>query len=215
MTSIRIVIVDDHALVRAGVRRLMEEVHGAEVVGEASNGEEALAIVEFHHPDLVLMDIAMPGINGLEATALIKGRFPDVRMIMLSIHSSEEEVLQALRAGASGYLLKTSAPTEMGVAVESVMSGGLYLSPGVSQRFTEGYLDQVDIGIQSPDFLSPRQLELLNLVKAGCSTDRQLGVSIKTMETYRAQLIASLDVHEIAGLIRYAIQSGHIHPRDR
>lgn len=215
MTSIRIVIVDDHPLVRAGVRRLIQDVHGTEVVGEASNGEEALAIVESHRPDLVLMDIAMPGVNGLEATALIKGRFSAVRVIMLSIHSTEEDVLQALRAGASGYLLKTSAPTEVRVAVEAVMGGGIYLSPAVSKRFIEGYLDRVRIGSQSPEPLSPRQREVLNLVDAGCSADHQLGVCIKTIETHRAQLIASLDAHEIAELIRYAIQSGRIHPRDR
>jgi DNA-binding NarL/FixJ family response regulator len=124
---IRTVIVDDHTLVRAGLRRLIQDADSIEVVGEARDANEALAMVESHRPDLVLMDIAMPpGVNGLEATARIKARFPDTRVIVLSMHSSAEYALQALRAGASGYLLKNSAPGEIGVAIRAVMNGGLY-----------------------------------------------------------------------------------------
>jgi DNA-binding NarL/FixJ family response regulator len=214
MSPIRTLMVDDHALVRAGLRRLLQEINGIEVISEASEVNEALAVVESSRPNLVLMDIGLPGINGLEATAQIKTRFPDIRVIILSMHSSEEDVLQALRAGASGYLLKSSAPAEMAIAIDAVMNGGVYLSPTVSKWVVDGYLERVRIGGQSPGALSPRQREVLNLVAGGLSTKeiaRRLGISGKTVETHRTQLMARLDIHEVAGLVRYAIKTGFVH----
>jgi DNA-binding NarL/FixJ family response regulator len=219
MSSVRTVIVDDHTLVRAGLRRLIQDVDSIEVVGEARDANEALAIVESLRPDLVLMDIAMPpGINGLEATVRIKVRFPDTRVIVLSMHSSAEYVLQALRAGASGYLVKNAAPGEIGVAVEAVMNGSVYLSPAVSRWVVEGYLDRLRISSKPQGPLSPRQREVLHLIAEGCSSKeiaRRLGISVKTVETHRTELMARLDIHDVARLVRYAIKAGLIQSDDR
>ncbi len=215
MSTVRILMVDDHALVRAGLCRLIQEVDGVEIVGEASDATAALKIVEASNPELVMMDIGMPDINGLEATAKIKAIFPEVRVIIVSMYCSEEDVLQALRSGASGYLLKNSAPTEIALAIDAVMSGGVYLSPQVSKSVVDGYLDRVKINSQSSGTLSPRQREVLSLVAQGLSTKeiaRRLGISGKTVETHRTQLMARLDIHEVAGLVRYAIKAGFIHP---
>jgi len=213
MSPVRILLVDDHALVRAGLRRLLQEIDGVEIIGEASDVREALAIVEASRPELVLMDIGMPDSNGLEGTAQIKSRFPDILVIILSMYSSEEDVLQALQYGASGYLLKSSAPAEMAIAVDAVTNGGAYLSPSISKCVVDGYLDRVKINSQSTGALSPRQREVLSLVAQGLSTKdiaRRLGISGKTVETHRTQLMARLDIHEIAGLVRYAIKAGFI-----
>ena len=214
MSTVRILMVDDHALVRAGLCRLIQEVDGVEIVGEASDATAALKIVAASRPELVMMDIGMPDINGLEATAKIKALFPDVRVIIVSMYCSEEDVLQALRSGASGYLLKNSAPTEIALAIDAVMSGGVYLSPQVSKSVVDGYLDRVKMNSQSSGTLSPRQREVLSLVAQGLSTKeiaRRLGISGKTVETHRTQLMARLDIHEVAGLVRYAIKVGFIH----
>ena len=214
MSTVRILMVDDHALVRAGLCRLIQEVDGVEIVGEASDATAALEIVEASRPEIVMMDIGMPDINGLEATAKIKALFPDVRVIIVSMYCSEEDVLQALRSGASGYLLKNSAPTEIALAIDAVMSGGVYLSPQVSKSVVDGYLDRVKMNSQSSGTLSPRQREVLSLVAQGLSTKeiaRRLGISGKTVETHRTQLMARLDIHEVAGLVRYAIKVGFIH----
>jgi len=211
MSPIRILIVDDHSLVRAGLRRLIQETVGVEIIGEASAWTEALGIIEASRPELVMMDISMPEINGLEATAQISVRFPDVRVIILSMYCTEEDVLQALRAGASGYLLKSSAPAEIAIAINAIMSGGVYLSPSVSKWVVDGYLDRLQINSQSTGKLSRRQREVLTLVAQGLSTKeiaRQLGISAKTVETHRTQLMSRLDIHEIAGLVRYAIKAG-------
>ena len=213
MSPTRILIVDDHSLVRAGLRRLIQEINGAEIVGEASAGTEALGIIEAARPEIVLMDISMPGINGLEATAQISARFPDVRVVILSMYCSEEDVLQALRAGASGYLHKSSAPAEIDIAINAVVSGGVYLSPSVSKWVVDGYLDRLKINSQSTGRLSRRQREVLRLVAEGLSTKeiaRQLGISAKTVETHRTQLMSRLDIHEVAGLVRYALKAGLI-----
>jgi DNA-binding NarL/FixJ family response regulator len=213
MSPTRILIVDDHSLVRAGLRRLIQEITSAEIVGEASAGTEALGIIEAARPEIVLMDISMPGINGLEATAQISARFPDVRVIILSMYCSEEDVLQALRAGASGYLHKSSAPAEITIAINAIVSGGVYLSPSVSKWVVDGYLDRLKINSQSTGRLSRRQREVLRLVAEGLSTKeiaRQLGISAKTVETHRTQLMSRLDIHEVAGLVRYALKAGLI-----
>ena len=214
MNTARILIVDDHALVRAGLRRLMEEIEGVEIVQEASDATVALGVIEASRPDLVMMDIGMPDINGLEATAMITSGFPDIRVIILSMYCSEEDVLQALRAGASGYLLKNSAPAEIAIAIAAVMNGGVYLSPQVSKSVVDGYLDRVKINSSSSSARSPRQREVLSLVAEGLSTKeiaRRLGISGKTVETHRTQLMTRLDIHEVAGLVRYAIKAGFIH----
>lgn len=215
MNSVRVLLVDDHKLVCAGMRLLLEGLQGVQVVAEAHDGREALALIKVHHPDLVLMDIAMKGLNGLEATAQVKREFPEIRVIILSMYSSEEHVLQGLRAGASGYLLKDSATQELEEAVRTVMRGEIYLSPPVSKQVIGDYVQRVSHGPKSTEDLTHRQREILQLIAEGHSTKEiahQLELSVKTVETHRAQLMRRLGIYDIAGLVRCAIRMGLITP---
>jgi len=211
MSAIRVLLADDHTLVRAGFRTLLESLPGVEVVAEAGDGREVLRLSEKYRPDVILMDIAMPGLNGLEATARVTRASPHCRVIVLSMHLNEEYVLQALRAGASGYLLKDSGPTELEIAVQAVARGETYLSPPVSKQVIADYVQRVG-GEEGPfKRLTPRQREVLQLVAEGHTTQEiahKLGASVKTIETHRAGLMERLDIHDIAGLVRYAIRVG-------
>ncbi len=221
-TPIRILLADDHALVRAGIRALLQNLPDVEVVAEAGDGREALRLVEQYKPDLVLMDIAMPGLNGLEAAARLKTDFPGVRLIILSMHTNEEYVWQALHSGASGYLLKDANLSELEIAVRAVMRGETHLSPAVSRRVVEGYIQRVGgqpgEGGEEPGGqvrLTPRQREILQLIAEGNTTQaiaQTLSISVKTVETHRAQLMERLNIHDVAGLVRYAIRIGLITP---
>jgi DNA-binding NarL/FixJ family response regulator len=211
MKPVRVLLADDHKLVCAGMRLLLEGFDGVQVVAEAHDGREALSLIKVHHPDLVLMDVAMKGLNGLEATAQVKREFPQVRVVMLSMYSSEEHVLQALRAGASGYLLKDAATQELELAVRTVMRGEIYLSPPVSKQVIGDYVQRICQEQKPTDELSPRQREILQLIAEGHSTKEiahRLHLSIKTVETHRAQLMKRLGIYEIAGLVRCAIRMG-------
>ncbi len=211
---IRVVLADDHALVRAGMRSLLGSMAGVQVVGEASSGEEALALAERERPDVVLMDIAMKGMTGLEAAARIRDRQGGVRVVILSMHSGEEYVLQALRAGAVGYLLKDAATGELELALRSVMRGESWFSPAVSRQVVEGYVQRVG-GEASADILTARQREVLRLVAGGKSTKEiayDLNLSVKTVETHRAQIMERLGIRDVAGLVRYALRTGLVPP---
>ncbi|WDT72895.1 MAG: response regulator transcription factor [Candidatus Manganitrophus sp.] len=215
MNLIRVLQVDDHKLVCAGMRLLLEGLEGVQVVAEAHDGREALALVKVHHPDMVLMDIAMKGLNGLEATAHLKKEFPEIRVIILSMYSSEEHVLQGLRAGASGYLLKDAATQELEQAIRAVMRGEMYLSPPVSKQVIGDYVHRVSQGYKAADELTHRQREILQMIAEGQSTKEiahQLDLSVKTIETHRAQLMKRLGIYDIAGLVRCAIRMGLITP---
>ena len=208
--AIRVVLADDHALVRAGMRSLLGAMTRVEVVGEAASGEEALVLAEREHPDVVLMDIAMKGMTGLEAAARMRERHPDVRVVILSMHSGEEYVLQALRAGATGYLLKDAATSELELALRSVMRGESWFSPAVSRQVVEGYVQRVG-GEAATDVLTARQREVLKLVAGGKSTKEiafDLNLSVKTVETHRAQIMERLGIRDVAGLVRYALKTG-------
>jgi DNA-binding NarL/FixJ family response regulator len=208
-------LADDHLLIRASLRSLLSEYPGLEVVAEASDGRQALELVGTHRPDVVLMDIAMAGLNGLEATRLIRKEYPDVRVIVLSMHASERHVLQALRAGAQGYILKESAPRELELAIEAVARGKLFLSPGISRQVIEAFLDQMGETADPLDQLTPRQREILQLIAEGHSSKQiahRLAASVKTIESHRASLMDRLDIHDIAGLVRYAIRQGLVSP---
>ncbi len=215
MNTVRILLADDHTLLRAGIRSLLEKMPGVEVVGEAADGREALGLVKSHLPNLVLMDIAMAGLNGLEATARMAREFPTVRVIILSMHANEEYVLQTLRAGASGYLLKDAATAELELAIQAVARGDTYLSPAISKRVIEDYLGRTS-GEKGPmEQLTPRQREILQLVAEGRSTKEiafVLNVSVKTVETHRTQLMDRLDIHDVPGLVRYAMRVGLVPP---
>ena len=219
MNPIRILLVDDHHLVRAGLRTLLQEMPGTEVVGEASDGREALEQISANSPDVVLMDITMAEMNGLVATAQITHDFPAVRVVMLSMHANKEYVSQALQAGAAGYLLKDAAPTELELAIKAVMRGEKYLSPTVSTHVIADYLQRSGSGVASKgeaevvhyDPLTLRQREILQLIAEGNTTKEiaaKLTLSVKTVETHRTQLMERLDIHDIAGLVRYAIRIG-------
>ena len=222
MKLIRIVLAEDHTLVRAGIHALLSSLEGVEVVGEAGNGRQAIQLVETNRPDLVLMDISMPELNGLDALAKISRDFPKVRVIILSMHTNEEYVLQALQAGAAGYLLKDAGISELELAVRSVVGGETYLSPPVSHRVIEDYLRRLgspdEPGMTPTDLhekLTPRQREVLQLIAEGRTTQevaRRLHIGVKTVETHRAQLMERLDIHDVAGLVRYAIRTGLVTP---
>lgn len=211
MTLMRILLADDHVLVRAGLKKLIESLSEFAVVGEASDGLELLALTEKLQPQLVLMDIAMPGLNGLEATARLVKTWPDIRVLILSMHQNEEYVRQALRNGASAYLLKDAAPMELELALAAVMRNETYLSPAVSKGVMNDYVQRLRQEEQPGVALSPRQREVLQLIAEGLSTKdiaRRLDLSVKTVETHRTGLMKQLNVHEVTGLVRYALKLG-------
>jgi len=210
--SIRVILADDHTLVRAGIRALLEKLPEVKVIGEAGDGREVLDLVRSHQPDVVLLDIAMPGLNGLEAAERMAGDFPKIRIIILSMHNNEEYVLRALKAGAAGYLLKKAATTELATALHEVVRGEIYLSEEIKLQKNfplHGITNQ-----KSPlEQLTGRQREILQLIaegKANKETAAELGISIKTVEKHRGRLMSKLNIHDTAGLTRYAIGAGII-----
>ncbi len=211
MAQIRVLLADDHKLVRAGIRSLLENLPEVEVVAEASDGHEAIRLVEQNEPQIVLMDLAMPGLNGLEATRHLTKTFPEVRVLILSIYADEEHVYQALRAGAAGYLLKGAATEELELAIRSVARGETYLSPPVSKPVIMEYIRRTNVGLTSRERLSPRQAQILKLIAEGRTTKQvalELAISVKTVETHRSALMMRIGVHDVAGLVRYAVKVG-------
>lgn len=215
MTSIRVVLADDHAVVRAGIRALLESLAGIEIVGEATNGREALVLLEQLRPDVMLCDISMPEMNGLEATTRAVKMFPGVRVIMLSMHSSEEYVWQALNAGASGYLLKDTDARELGAAIKSVLNSETFLTSSISIQAVDTYMQRMGNSVSVADVLTPRQREILQLIAEGQALKqiaKLLNISVKTVETHRALMMNRLDIHDTPGLVRYAMRLGIIPP---
>jgi DNA-binding NarL/FixJ family response regulator len=211
MNLTRVLLADDHALVRAGIRALLEKIPSVEVVGEAGTGREALELVRSKLPNIVLMDIAMTELGGLEALPRITKDFPSVRVIILSAHASEEYVIRALREGASGYMLKDSATSELELAITSVIQGKVYLSPSISRTVIDDYLQRVSGAVSPLEQLTSRQREILQLIAEGKNAKAiaaDLDVSIKTVESHRLQLMDRLNIHDVAGLVRYAIRNG-------
>jgi DNA-binding NarL/FixJ family response regulator len=211
MSALRVVLADDHVLVRAGIRALLERLPSVEVVGEAENGREALELIQRHAPDVVLLDISMANLGGLEALPHIVKDFPAVKVVILSGYSNEEYVLRALKCGAAGYMLKDAAADELGLAIKAVAQGAIYLSPSVSRTVVESYLER-SAGQQNPaEQLTKRQREILQLIAEGTNTKQiagLLGISVKTVEAHRSQIMDRLDIHDVAGLVRYAIRTG-------
>jgi DNA-binding NarL/FixJ family response regulator len=211
MGKIRVLLADDHKLFRAGIRALLTTIAGVEIVAEAGDGREALRLVATHQPDVVLMDIMMPGLNGLDATARIGRAFARTRVIMLSMNADEDSVLRAVRAGAVGYLVKTADPAELELAVRAVARGETFLSSAVSQHVLAACLKRVDQEQTSLERLTLRQREVLQLIAEGHTTKEiagKLSISAKTAEAYRADLMKALEIHDIASLTRYAIRAG-------
>lgn len=221
MESIRVLLADDHNLVRAGIKSLLEDSNNVIVVGEAANGRDAVVLTGQLSPDIVFLDIAMPELNGLEAAARIKKEYPSVRTVILSMHTDEEYVIQALKSGASGYLLKDSAPGELRLTVDTIMKGEIYVSPSISRDVINEYLSRQKRSMQSEEIelnkeiLTSRQKEVLQLIAEGNSTKEIAGklfVSVKTVETHRAHIMEKLGIYDIAGLVKYAIRVGLIFP---
>jgi len=213
MSPLRVVIAEDHALVRAGMRALLQKIEGIEVVSDVGDGWEAVKSVQTDTPDLVLMDIAMPGLNGLDATSRIVRESPTTRVILLSMHANEEYFQQALEVGASGYLLKGAELAELELALKTVARGETYLTPAVAKYAIKAYREKSD-GPSGPLMkLSMRQREILQLIAEGQTTKdiaQRLNLSVKTVETHRSQLMERLDIHDVPGLVRFAMRVGLI-----
>ena len=208
---IRVVLADDHVLIRAGLRALLHSLPNIEVIGEASDGYEAVDVIAKHQPDVVIMDIGMPGLNGVDSTRRILKQSPNSRVIMLSMHANEEYVGRALEAGAMGYLLKGAEPAELELVLKAVMRGETYLSPSIAKPLVQDYLSHRKDKTHLFSDLTARQREVLQLIAEGCSTKdiaNKLKLSVKTVDTHRSELMHRLDIHDVAGLVRYAIRSG-------
>ena len=208
----RVMLAEDHALVRAGIRALLDGLPNVSVVAEAGDGREAMRLAHEHVPDVVLMDVSMPLMNGLEAAERISKELPETKVIIVSMHANEEYVWHALRIGAAGYLLKGANASELETALATVARGETYLSQSVAKSIAE-YMHDVGAEPSSLGRLTPRQREVLQLIAEG-HTNREiaalLGISIKTVETHRTQLMETLDIHEVAGLVRFALRVGLI-----
>jgi DNA-binding NarL/FixJ family response regulator len=212
----RILLADDHALVRAGMRALLREMPGMEVVAESGDGIDALRLIGETKPDLALVDISMPGLNGLEVAARAGKEYPRTLVVILSMHVGDEFVRRALASGAAGYLLKNADRSELEMALRAVARGDTWLSPAVSKRVAEasarGATGPADAAFEA---LTPRQRDVLQLIAEGLSTKEiasRLNLGVKTVETHRTGLMKSLGIHGVAGLVRYAIRTGIIHP---
>ena len=214
--TIRVLLADDHTLVRAGIRTLLEKIPEVEVAGEASDGREVLDLIKTHQPEVVLLDISMPGLNGLQTLARITRDFPQVRVVILSMHHNDEYVLQALKSGVSGYLLKRSATAELAAALKGVVGGEIYLSQEIASGFLKKFpLHQIAHSRSPLDQLTPRQREILQLLAEGQTIKAialVLKISDKTAEYHRAKLMERLNIFDIAGLVRFALRTGVISP---
>lgn len=213
--AIRILMADDHTLVRAGLRGLLQGISGVEVVGEAEDGHDVLRLAAELHPDVVLLDVGMPGLNGLDAATQLVKADPRTRVLILSMHSAEEYVLRALRAGCAGYLLKRSAVSELEVAVRAVARGETYLSPSVSKQVVDDYVGRTGGSSDPLEALTPRQREILQLVAEGHTSKEiaeRLQLSFKTVEAHRAQIMERLNLQDVTGLVRFAVRVGLVMP---
>jgi DNA-binding NarL/FixJ family response regulator len=209
----RIVIAEDHTILREGLRSLLSSHPDFEIVGEAEDGREAIRCVENLSPDLVLMDLSMPRMNGMGAIREIKKRFPETKILALTVHKTEEYVLATLEAGSDGYLLKDATHEELVIAIRSVLKGKPYLSPGISDRVIEGYLEgQKFVGSSTLlDTLTPREQEILQLIAEGYKNkeiSEHLCISIKTVDKHRTNLMQKLDLHNASALTAFAIERG-------
>ena len=215
MTTLKVVLAEDHSLVRGGLRALLEQLPDVTVVGEAADGREALKLVKEKLPHILVMDVAMPNLNGIEATRKAVQDFPNVRILILSMHANEAYILQALRAGASGYMLKDAAMTELEFAIRTVAKGETYLSPAVSKQVVQNLLrDEPGSNSDPTQLLTARQREVLQLIAEGKNTKEiafTLGTSIKTIETHRSHIMERLDIHDVVGLTHFAIRWGIVH----
>lgn len=214
---IRVLIVDDHTIVRAGIRLLLQAEPDIEVVGEAGSVQEVLAQMDTFKPDVILMDVAMPGASGIEATREIKRRWPHVQVLALTMHRSDDYFFRMLEAGAAGYVLKGADPGDLITAVRTVHRGEVYLDPSMAKKLVVDYLQRVRRGEVTPPYanLTDREMEVLRLIAEGHTTDKisqLLGVSPHTVQTHRRAIMEKLHLHDRVELVKYAIRRGLIEP---
>jgi len=211
--GLRVIIADDHAVVRQGIRTVLEDVEGLQVVAEAGDGDEALALAEEHEPDVVVLDVTMPGKTGLEVARELRERGSGVAVLILSMHDEPEYVLEAVRAGADGYVLKDMAPAELRAAVTAVHEGREYFSGRVTHQLSVGLRQELEEEQRKSrlESLTPREIEVLVLVARGL-TNRgiadDLGISPRTVETHRERVMAKLRIRSVAGLTRFVVEQG-------
>ena len=216
MGNIKVLLADDHTIVRKGLCSLLEDEEGIEIIGEAEDGREAINLAEKLHPDIIVMDIAMPGLNGLEATRQLKKLYPEIKILILSMYANEEYVFQTLKAGAEGYLVKRVAPLELISAIKAVHQGNSFLSPTISRTVIDEYIrraDEISEQVDASKNLTARETEVLQLLAEGRKTREiaeLLYISIKTVETHRAHIMDKLGIHSTAELTHYAISKGII-----
>jgi len=211
--KVKIVLAEDHTILRAGLRALLTSREDFEVVGEAENGREAVRIVDKYVPDLLIIDLSMPKLNGMEAIKEIKGRHPQVKIIVLTVHKSDEYIVASLDAGANGYILKDASHNELVLAIEYVMAGKIFLSPSISDKVMNAYLEQKKEKKPKSmlDLLTTREIEILKLIAEGHKNKDiadHLCISSKTVEKHRSNLMEKLDIRNTAALTAYAIEKG-------
>ena len=209
---IKVFVADDHKIFREGLKTLLEMKIGVEIVGEASDGREALREIIHLKPDIVIMDISMPNLNGIDATHQIVSANPNIKVMILSMHKDESFVKEALKAGAIGYMIKDGAFSELLDAIKTIMAGKIYLSPTLNEIIVKGFVDKLRVeNLNSLSVLTSREREVLQLIAEGKSTS-QIGdimcISIKTVETHRQNIMKKLNINTVAGLVKYAIQKG-------
>ena len=214
MGKIKVLVADDHTILRQGIKALLDNQEGIEVIGEAKDGREALAIIEETLPDVILMDIAMPGLNGLEATRRIKKKFPRMKVLVLTMYTNEEYIFQILNAGANGYLVKETAFQDLISAIKAVYKNEAFMSPSISKKVINSYIKKAqDDEEKTCEILTTREREILQLIAEGNSSKKiaeLLFISPKTVETHRTHIMDKLNIHNRTGLIKYAIRKGMV-----
>lgn len=220
MKKIRLLIADDHTLIRSGIARLLQSYTDLVVVGEAEDGIEAVDLVKKHQPDVVVIDLSMPRMNGIEATKVIRERFPQTKVLVLTMHESDEYIFQILQSGAGGYILKNSGKEELAAAIHAVARGEKFFSPRVSEIMVESYLNK-EAGRHrqsgSDDVpLTKREKEILTLVARGFTNQEiadRLFISPRTVDTHRTNMMQKLNIHDVATLVRFAVEHGFVSPK--
>lgn len=210
---IKVLLVDDHAIVRQGLRAILGSMDGFDVVGEAENGRDAVEKTRQLAPDVVVMDLVMPVLNGIEATRQIKKAMPKTKVVALTMHTDEKYVFQVLKAGASGYVLKSGPAQDLAKAIESVNGGNPYFSPAISRKIMDSYLseEEPEKALPKGEKITGREMEVLQLIAEGYTNTKisqLMGISVKTVETHRTHIMNKLDIHDVAGLVKYAIKIG-------
>lgn len=217
MEKIKILFADDHAIVRDGLRSLFKSDPGFVIVGEAADGAEAVRLVEENRPDVAVLDISMPNVNGIEATSIIKERYPETKILILTIHENEEYIHELIMAGADGYVLKNAEKKEIFDGVRAVAGGSTYFSSNVSRALLDGLVrstrNRVPFQISNEEKLSKRETEVLRLIAEGLTSKQiaeRLHLGITTVNSHRTNIMKKLNIHEIVGLVKYAIQKSLI-----